>query len=170
MAVDVTKITGGPAELKLDDVRKSHTSGGISVKFSPKQRMRVVDQYGVTAVDCIHTGDEVRVTAPLAEWTANVLGNIYDPGNDQTGGAGAKYLGIGRSAGYIYSDVDIKVVPLLAADAQKLCQVYRGVQIGELELMHNVEDDRIFKTEWAGLGDPSKTDGELVAKIHITTA
>lgn len=173
MAVSVSNLTGGPAEFHLDDVRLSHTQGGIAFKCSPKQRMRVVDQYGSTPVDCIHTGDEVRVTAPMAEWTAALLAELYSPGNDQTAAStGSKYLGIGRSAGFIYTGGDVKVIPLLSANTAKKAQFYKCVQVGELEIMHNVEDDRVFKTEWAALGtpetSPGTTDGQIVGKIFLT--
>lgn len=169
MAADVTKVTGGPAQLQVNDVAIAHTEGGVKMKVSPKQRMRTVDQFGESPVAVIHTGDDVRVTAPLAEWTAAVLAEIYDPGNDQTAATGAKYLGIGRSAGYIYGGVDLKIIPFLTADAAKRCQVMAAVPVGGFELSHSNQDDRVFSMEWAGLVTEGSTDGELIAKINLTT-
>ncbi len=166
MTVSVSNLTGGPAKLLVDDTRVSHTQGGITVNVAPQQRMRIVDEYGSTPVDVVHTGDDVRVTSPMAEWTDEVIQKIYNPGRDQV--SASDYLGVGRSAGYIYTDFDLKVVPLLAADAGKYSQFYRCTPIGELELGHNSEDDRIFNLECVCMADPEGAgiqDGELVGKI-----
>lgn len=174
MAVDLNNITGGPAELQLATTRISHTQGGIKVKVSPKQRMRTVDQYGETPVDVIHTGDDVRVTAPMAEWSAAVLAEIYNAGNDQTAAVGAKYIGIGRSAGFIYTTQNLLVIPLLTADVAKRAEFYRATPVGEFELNHSNDDDRVFSVEFACLGDPENspgtTDGQIIGKINLTTA
>ena len=66
--------------------------------MTPQNRERIVDKYGSTAIAIIHTGDEVRVTVPWAEWAQATLNEIYDPGTD----AGTS-KGVGRSAGYIYT-------------------------------------------------------------------
>lgn len=167
---DVSNITGGPADIHLDDVSHGHTHGGTTATISPQQRMRVVDQFGNSPVDVIHQGDEVRVTTPLPEWSKKTLLATYDPGADETEAAGDKYIGIGRSAGYIYDDRDLKVIPLLAADAGKCAQFYRAVPVGEIQLVHNNEDDRVFNAEYVCLVDEEEDDGELIGKIFLSMA
>lgn len=173
MTVALTNITGGPAQLQVDTVRLSHTQGGVGFKIGPKNRMRTVDQYGVTSVDVLHQGDDVRVTAPLAEWTAEVLAKIYNPGNDQTAAVGAKWIGIGRSAGFIYTDFELLIIPLLTADSAKRAQFWRCTPVGEFEIKHTPDDDRVFSTEWACMADPAgsgSTDGQLIGKIQLAAS
>lgn len=169
MAKDFDNVVAGPASLLLDDVELGHTQGGIEATFTPKNRPRVVDKFGESECAIIHQGDECRLSIPLAEWTAESLKAVYEPGNDQTGAGGDKYLGFGRSAGYIYQPADAKIVPILAADAGRKIHIYKAVPIGEIKLPFKAEDDRIFQTEWAGLVDESKTDGELIGKIYLSS-
>lgn len=173
-AVNVNNITGGPASLTLGGTRLSHTHGGVTVKVGPKNRMRTVDQYGTTSVAIIHTGDDVKVTAPLAEWTAQVLAEIYNPGLDMTADAGDKFIGIGRSAGFIYTTAALVVLPLLTADAGKKCEFYKAAPVGEFEIKHSAEDDRIFNVEFACIADPNgtegDTDGQMIGKIYLSVA
>lgn len=160
---DVTKLVGGPAQALIDDAEIGHTEGGISATITPQNRMRTVDQYGGSAVAVIHTGDEVRVTIPWAEWVKATVDEIYDPGAD----LGASGIGIGRSAGYIYTTADLKIVPRLSADVAKKLQFYKACPIGALELAFDGDNDRIFSTEFACLVDTAKTDGNLIGAILV---
>jgi len=164
---NVSNITAGPAKVELAATEIGHTSGGVGFTITPQNRARNVDQFGSGEVDIIHTGDECRMTVPWAEWTADVLAEIYEPGNDQTGGTGTAYIGLGRSAGYIYTTQAAQIIPRLSADAAKKIEVFRVTPIGEVSLTHNADDDRIFETEFACLVDESKTDGELIGKIYV---
>jgi len=176
MAKAIDNLTTGPAAVHVDDVDLAHTQGGVTVNITAQNRVRNVDQYGSSALDVIHLGDEVRVTAPFAEWTAEVLAEIYDPGNDQTAASSTPYIGIGRSAGYVYSDNDLKIIPILTADVSKKIQFWRAVANGEMSIAHNTDDDRIFEIEFICMADPdgvntsnsaSDNDGELIGKIYI---
>lgn len=172
MANDVANICHGPAQLQLTDVEIGHTQGGIEATITPQNRPRNVDQYGVGEVAIIHTGDEVRVMVPWAELKAAVLAEVYNPGNDQSGASsGADYLGIGRSAGYIYTAQDMKIIPRLAAQAAKRIQFWKTTPIGEFSQMFDGgESDRVFEVEFAALIDPSQDDGELIGMINLTTS
>jgi hypothetical protein len=171
MPRDFDTITHGPAKLLLTDVDMLHTEGGISATIKPQNRARNVDQFGKSECNIIHTGDEVRVMAPLAEFVASTLAECYNPGNDETAAVGAKYMGIGRSAGYVYTAQDLKVVPLLAADEAKRLQLYRATPIGQIKLEYDGgEKDVIFEMEFAGLVDEAKDDGELIGKIQLAAA
>lgn len=174
MAADVANICHGPAQLQLTDVEIGHTQGGIEATITPQNRARNVDQYGASEVAIIHTGDEVRIMAPWAEISAAVLAEIYNPGNDQTtsgSSATGDYIGIGRSAGYIYTTQDMKIVPRLAAQAAKRMHFFKTTPIGEFSQMFDGgETDRIFEVEFAALVDPTKTDGELIGRINLTTS
>ena len=167
MAADLTKVYSGPASVLIDDADVGHTQGGIEATIAPKNRIRNVDKFGDGACAVVHLGDDVKVTCPFAELTAAVLQQIYQPGNDQTGAASNKYMGIGRSAGYLYSDVDLKIVPILSAQSAFKLHLYMAVPVGSLQQMFKASDDRIFKVEYQGLIDESKTDGQLVGTVML---
>jgi len=162
----VTNLTHGPAQVLFDDVEAGHTQGGVEITVTPNNRARNVDQFGDGEVAYIHTGDEVRINCPLAEWNIASMSRIYAAGL-LTGisGSTSGYVGIGRSAGFIYQTADMKVIPRLSSQAAQRAQFYRTCPIGEFSLMHNADDDRIFEVEYAALVDESKTDGELIGKI-----
>lgn len=173
MSADVTALAHGPAQVQLADAEIGHTQGGVEATITPQNRARNVDQYGVGEVAFIHTGDEVRIMCPWAQVDAATLAEVYNPGNDQTSGgsSGAEtYMGIGRSAGYIYTTQDMKIIPRLAAQAAKRLQFYKTTPIGEFsQMLNGGEDDRVFEVEFAALIDTSKTDGELIGKMNLTT-
>lgn len=165
---DFDNLTSGPAQFLLDDNEIGHTAGGISANISPINRMRTVDHFGESAVGVVHQGDEVRLTVPFAEWAAATLAEVYNPGNvSNVSASSSGYIGVGRSSGYIYTTADAKIVPRLSADTAKKLQFWRATPIGELELQHNADDDRVFSTEFACLVDESKTDGELIGRIFV---
>lgn len=168
-APDYDQIVGGPAQFLKNDVEIGHTEGGISATISPQNRMRTVDEFGQGEVAVIHVGDQVRMSVPFAEWTADVLAASYNPGYDQTSGGGSgTYMGVGRSAGYIYTTADAKIVPRLAANANKRLQFWRTTPIGQLELNFNNEADRILECEFACLVDEDQSnDGELIGKMQL---
>lgn len=163
---DVSNITSGPAQVTLASTEIGHTSGGVGFTVTPQNRPRNVDQFGVSEMAIIHTGDEVRMTVPWSEWTASVLAEVYEPGDDQTGGTSG-LIGIGRSAGYIYTTQAAQIVPRLSADSSKLIDLLKVTPIGEISLTHTAEEDRIFETEFACLPDETGTDGQLIGSIQL---
>jgi hypothetical protein len=166
---DFDQLTSGPALFLLDDDPVSHTQGSIRVTVNLTNRLRKVDQFGESAVAVVHQGDEVRISAPFAEWTARVLQVIYGPGNDQTAASGTRYKGIGRSAGFIYPSAECKIIPRLTADQHKRAVFWRVVPVGGFELDHSNEDrDRIFEQEFVCLVDPAKPDGELLGRLQLS--
>ncbi len=162
----IANLTSGPAKVNLSATEIGHTAGGVGFTITPQNRARNVDQYGVSEVDIIHQGDECRMTVPWAEWTASVLAEIYEPGDDQTAGTAA-LIGIGRTSGYVYVAQAAQIVPRLTADAGKLIDLSRVVPIGEISFQHNSDDDRIFETEFACLVDESNSDGQLIGSIQL---
>ncbi|QDV49533.1 hypothetical protein [Gimesia fumaroli] len=170
MASDVDNVLGGPGYATLGGTAIGHSQGGITAKFSPKTRPVTVDQYGSTPMNLRHTGDECRMTIPFAEWSAAALAEVYAAGNDQTAGSGAAYIGIGRSAGYIYTAQAAEIIPFLTAEAAKKITFNRTVAIGEFEIPFNNEADRIFNVEFECLGDESADDGELIGNIQFAAA
>lgn len=171
---NTNNLVSGPAQFYNNAVLVSHTEGGIKCKISPKNRGRLVDRYGQSACDIVHQGDDVKVTVPFAEWSAAVLAVIYNPGNNQTagtgGGSGQRYIGIGRSAGYIYTPLPIQIVPFLAADALKYAAFYRAVPTGDFEVGYDNEKDRILSVDFACLVTDianSGTDGQLIGQLCL---
>lgn len=170
MTLDATLVTAGPAQLQLDAAQVGHTQGGIAATITPQVRARNVDRYGVGEMEQIHTGDEVRVTAPLCEWASATLAEVYNAGNDQlSAGSGSNpYLGVGRSSGYRYTTKNLRVIPFLSTDVGKRMEFWKATPIGALTVNHDSDNDRIFETEFACLVDESKTDGELNGRIYLS--
>lgn len=171
MPKSVDNITSGPAKILLGATEIPHTENGVAIKISPKNRMRTVDKFGVGNVAVIHTGDDVRINTSLAEWSADTLAIVHNPGNNTTAatgsGSGVRYIGIGRSAGYIYTTTTMDVVPFLTADAGRGAFFEKVTPIGEFTLDHKADNDRIFACEWVALVKESNTDGELIGKIRL---
>lgn len=169
---DYDNVVSGPASLLIDDIAMGHTEGGIEATITPQNRARNVDQFGKGECNIIHQGDQVRVKAALAEWTAQTLAAIYAAGNNQTtAGSGDKYMGIGRSAGFIYTAKDMKIVPLLEVDDGKRIQFYRVTPTGAFNITYDdASKDRIFDPDFTCLLDETKTDGELIGRIQLTAA
>lgn len=168
---DVTQVTAGPAQFQLNTTEIGHTSGGIGCTITPQNRARNVDEFGVGEVAYIHQGDEVRLSVPFAEWAQATLAEVYNPGNNQTalGSGSAPYMGVGRSSGYIYTTKNARVIPRLTQDVDKRIEMFKATPIGEISLMHNADDDRIFETEFACIVDETQTDGELIGKLQLSS-
>lgn len=163
----ISDIVGGPADVELgseaSEATIGNTTGGVTATVTPQNRERIVDQYGSTALAIIHTGDEVRVTVPWAEWSQATLNEIYDPGTD----AGTA-KGVGRSAGYIYTTQAMDITPYLTADVAKTVAFYSTTPIGEVSMAFNNDDDRILEVEYAALADTAKTDGSLIGLLNLS--
>lgn len=171
MAVTVANVIGGPAQFKIAGTQISHTQGGISLNVKPSQHNVVVDKFGTTICGIRHTGDDVKMKAPFAEYSAAALAAAYEPGNDQTAaGSGSKYMGIGRSAGYIYTTAAATVVPYLSADAAKIVSMLKVTPVGELVQDFNYDKDRLLEMEFACILDETATDGELIGTIVLTAS
>jgi hypothetical protein len=167
--MDSENLIGGPAQVQIDDAALAHTNGGIQLDISPKNRAVKVDQFGESEMFFRHTGDEVRLTVPFAEWIDDVLAAMYPQGNDQTAAvSGSKYMGIGRAAGFIMPAVDVKVIPFLTADAGKRWHAPKAVQIGQLQIKWAVGDDAVFNHQFACCVDEAAAAGELNGKFHLT--
>lgn len=169
MAADFDNVVGGPADFQLASTSVGHTAGGIEATISPQNRPVNVDKFGVGECNIRHTGDEVRMNVPFAEWVAAQIAEVYEPGNDQTAAGTTPYMGIGRSAGYIYTAQTADIIPFLSADAAKKLIFNRVTPIGEFSLMFNSDDDRVFEVEYACLIKEDETDGELIGKIQVST-
>ena len=79
-------------------------------------------------------------------------------------------MGLGRSAGYIYVAQAAQIIPRLTADVAKLIDLQRVTAIGEISLMHNSDDDRIFETEFACLVDEGAPAGRRIGKIQFAAS
>lgn len=169
MGRDTEAMTSGPANVTIADTAISHTQGGVTATFTPQNRMRMVDEYGQGAIDVVHLGDEVRVTVPWAQYDADTLAEVYAAGLDETGSASNNdYMGVGRKTGFVYTAKDMKITPLITADAAKRIHLWRSVPIGAIEqVFDNGENDRILSCEYAGLVDQDQVDGALIGKIEI---
>lgn len=168
-AYNATNVVSGPAVLQKGSTPVSfgHTAGGIDLDIKPNVRMQNVDYWGKTGVNVINQGDDAKIKAPLAEWTALTIQNTYGAGNDQTALSSVAYMGLGRSAGFRLIPFLLTVLPLLASDALKKVTFNRAVPVGELKLSWIADKDRVFEMEYAALVDETATDGEVLGKIFV---
>lgn len=168
---DFDNVIGGPAKCQLTATDIGHTQGGISATITPETRAVTVDQFGSAPCNIRHTGQTVEVTVRFAEYAADTLAEVLEHGNDQTAAVGAKYMGIGRTAGFIHTDQALEVIPLLTADAAKTLELHRATATGPVELTYDNQNDLIFETVFTGLIDESQdTDGEYMGKINLTSS
>lgn len=167
-AYNASNVLEGPAVFQWNSTSLGHTSGGIDFDYKPATRLQMVDIWGKTGINAIHQGDEIKVKVPLAEWTAASLQESFGAGNDQTGSGSGAYIGMGRTAGFRYVPGAVNIIPVLTADASKKITLFRAVPLGEIKLPFMADKDRIFETEFTGLIDESKNDGELIGKIYLS--
>lgn len=167
MSANINKLTGGPAQVQVDDVQVSHTQGGVSCTIAPQTHMSTVDQFGVSPIDVWHTGDDVRITVPWAQWDAAVLDEVYAAGLDGlTSSSGVEFKGIGRSAGFRYAERDLKIIPFVTSENGKKVQFFRTTPVGSIELNFDPENDRILETEYVAMPDPdNEADGAMIGKL-----
>lgn len=168
MPAALREITGGAAILQINNVDIGHSIGGISFKYTKGTRNRVVDRYGNSPVDVINVGDEASVTAPLAEWSEAVLAEVFQQGEDGTSDP-TPFMGLGRRAGTYYDKKPLKIVPIAVPDNTKYVELFACCPTGEIELVHNNEDDRVFNTEFIACIDESQDDGSLIGKVYVGT-
>lgn len=162
---DCSQVLSGPATVSLGADTLGFTQGGVTVNIEPQTRGVVVDKYGETPCKMLHLGDNMRVTANLAQWVQAVVKAAYMAGQD-----GTYFVGIGRAAGYVYTPLALIVTPTVSADAVKAVYMHKAVSVGALELKFDHQDDRIFTVEWQGLLDATKTDGQQVGKIQTAVS
>lgn len=168
---DFDNVIGGPAKCLLAATEIGHTSGGITATLTPETRNVTVDEFGSSICNVRHVGEAAEVVARYGEYAADTLAEVLESGNNQTAAAGAKYMGFGRTAGYIYTAQGLTVVPYLTADAAKKFELFRATATGPVELTYDNDNDIIFETTFTGLVDESQgTDGEMMGKIHLTAA
>ena len=168
MALNINKITGGSAQVQIDDTAIAHTRGGVTVTITPNNRLRTVDQHGENAVDVVHVGDDVRITVPFVQWDGATLVEMYNPALDGTtsSSGGDEFIGVGRSAGYIYSDSNMKIIPFTASEVAKKAEFWRTTPIGAFDVAWSNDDDIILETEYVAMADPANHDeGEFVGRL-----
>lgn len=169
-------VIGGPASVTVGSTSFSggtnlgHTQGGVTATFTPEQREVLVDQFGSIPMRMRHTGDALVVTCPMAEYTAAVLGEMNESGNNQTAASGAKYMGIGREATYYHTTQELMVTPLVSADAAKILGVYKATVTGAIDLAWSSEDETIVSLEFTALGKEDATAGELLGIVRLTSS
>ena len=173
MPTNISNVTTGPAQFLIGGASAGneigHLQGGATVSISPQNRVQNVDQYGSSATNVVHTGDDVKFTAPMAEWSVSVLEQMYDPGLDNLSGtSGNRYLGVGRSAGYFYQAQEAHIIPRVTSFTEKRCTFYRATPIGEISLTFNTDDDRVFSPEFQCMVDPdNQSDGNLIMRLDV---
>lgn len=169
MSLNINNLTGGAVQVKVDDVAVAHTRGGVTVNINPEVREQTVDQHGNTAVGVVHVGDSVRCTVPYVQWDAATLREMYEPGYDSTASStGNEYLGVGRSAGFVYTARDLKFIPFVSTEQAKAIQFWRATPVGDLEIALTNEDDRILEREYVCMASPQNhSEGEFIGRLWL---
>ena len=170
MARDFDNVIGGPAKCLLAAAEIGHTQGGINATITPAQREVTVDEFGSSPTNIRHTGTSATAVVRFAEYAAATLAEVLAAGNDQTAAVGAKYMGFGRTAGFLHVAQGLTIVPYLAADVAKVFELFRATCTSPLELSYSNDNDVMFEVTFTGLVDESGTDGQLMGKIHLTAA
>ena len=96
---------------------------------------------------------------------------MYDPALDGTSSSsgGDEFIGIGRSAGYIYQARNLLLLPFIASEQGKSLEFWRATPVGDLEIALTNEDDRILEREYVCMADPAgHEEGEFIGRLYIS--
>lgn len=169
MSLNINNLIGGAVQVKVDGTAVSHTRGGVKVDIKPQTREQTVDNYGNTAVNVVHVGDSVNVTVPYVQWDNATLLEMYDPAlNATTSSSGKEYVGVGRSAGYVYRARALLLLPFITAQQNKALEFWRATPVGDLSIALSNENDRILERQYVCMADPSHhNDGEYIGRLYL---
>lgn len=165
VALDTDGVLTGPAKLTLNDEARGHTQGGANVTIATEMRDINVDEFGSAPARVIHMGDDFRIETSLAQFVSQIIQDAYTQGT--TGSTPAR-VGVGRKAGYVMTDQDVKLIPFDTNDAAAI-QIFNGIQAGEVSISYSHENDRVVPCSWRAIPDDAKTDGENMGKIYFET-
>ena len=153
----------GPCRVSVNDTHVGETLGVVRVFVRTLWRERRSDKYGTAIVDRVAIGSEVRVTLRLAEKT---LANLQRALPQASAGSG--YLSVGRAPGFKAGSVaqSLRLRPEERADTGRDILLHKAVATGAIEIVYGPGRGRAFEVEFVALLDPSKQDGDLLARLY----
>ena len=145
------------------------------VKVASKHEPVTVAEYGESAVDYVHNGDEFTIEGEFADWNQDCLEKALFAANtgDGTGSyTGCKYVGVGRCAGWTYSQRAFTLT------ARPLCFAKDGVCSfdvvinkaigghGDVETTYAASEKASIPWVFVGLVVSTDTDGENIGRFY----
>lgn len=153
----------GRCRLSLNGVDLGETLKPVTLRVKTIWREVRSERHGTSPVDRIATGCEVRVKAVLSEKTvANLLAAL--PGAL----AGTGYAGLGRAPGYRASSAAalLRLRPEERSDDGRDVILHKAVAVGSTEISFERGKLRAVEVEFLALLDPTRTDGDRVARFN----
>lgn len=153
----------GPCRVSVNDTDVGSTVGPVRIGVVTHWRDRRSDLYGALIVDRVSLGVEVRVTCRLAEKTLANLQRVLPHVDEQTG-----YLGLGRSPGFKAGSAaqSLRLSPEERSDGMRDVLLHKAVATGVTEIVYGPGRDRAFDVEFVAMVDPSKDNGDLLARFY----
>jgi len=160
---DLGNVELGACAVSVDGTDVGHTSGPVVLRIEPIWRPVREEAHGETPVDHVYLGSAVTVTATFDEKTLANLKRALPYALD-----GGTYLGEGRAPGLRMGALATQVTlhPLEAADASRDIVLHRAVARGPFALAFEEGRERSFEVVFVGLADPTKPDGERIARLY----
>lgn len=174
MAQNIDNIRIGPCEIWEGDVGTGtlygHTKGGVTFSFERNFTDLTVDKYGSSPVNMALTGQDLKVTARLAEPVLTYLRKAIPEGQYDSGSQSGK-LGLGRDSGYLLRQNAVQLVfkPLGSVNDDENIYIWKAVSSETVELDFTVEDQRILEITWRALIDENQPAGYRLGRVGDAT-
>ena len=160
---NAANIEMGPCSITVGSTNVGTTVGRTLVTARPIWRPRRDERYGLSVADKIYLGCELSAAVTIAEKTLANLKLALPSALD-----GGAYLGLGRAPGTKLSSLaqQITLHPLEQSDTTADVVLHKAAAHGPVGLPFEAGKERTFRVEFVGLLDESKSNGELLGRIH----
>lgn len=145
----------GAGSLTVDSIDVGHTTPeGVVVNIEPNVHIHQSGKYGTTGVKASIIGYEVTVQITMAETTLDNLNRAI---------AGAQLEGnkveIGGVAGREVTGAEIVLTPF---DGTEAWTFKNAVPTGPVEVLYQVENERVYQATFTALVDEESADDENI--------
>lgn len=156
-------IEMGRCRIAANGVDLGETAGPVRATVRTRWRERRSDRFGETVTERIALGTEIKVTLRLAEKTLAALQRALPTALNGTG-----YLGLGRAPGSKASAAafELRLHPEERADSGRDVVLHRAVATEATAIEYGPGRSRCFEVEFMALLDPTKGDGEMLARLY----
>lgn len=149
-----------------------YLKGGTDLNLARKFEDLTADDYGDTPLDIVKVGDDLKITAMLAEPTKENISYAVPEGSYVEGAGGDSKFGAGRKAGYLMSNEEgvLRLHPVKNNPDNYNDDVYvhRAVAIDDLDLGFKNEQ-RLVKVTWRAMIDETQPEGQKLFRIGDPT-
>ena len=160
---DILNVPLGTCKVYVNGVDIGHTIGGVEVTYSPEYHETKVDEYAGVAERWL-IGESLMAKVPIAEATLDNITRAITHNID-----GGDYVSIGSKAGKRSSTKTavLRLHPIALADSDHSDDVtiYKAHVTNEITLPYKNDGERIIETEWTGIVDESRVDGNMLGLI-----